>query len=75
VRSTPLVEGTTGSDGIFRLQMNPFIDSTTHVVEYPLFLVRAVLGADTAYGWLPRSEMNNAWFADSTKPFRLTLRF
>jgi hypothetical protein len=89
VEDTSLVTGTTDVNGEFIFTENPFKigydpDSPYNddysspqdsVVVHPNFLIMAVNGADTAFTWLPVTEVNNAAFTNPGDNYKKEIMF
>lgn len=76
VQEKAVVEGTSGNDGRFSFQENPFgissEDKYPWNIEYCNFLVEVSDDSKKAYAWMPINEVQNAFFDGEN--FLLTVR-
>jgi|GEM_PF-1830054 len=77
VTDTPLVSGVTDSAGEYKFKSNPFKlgNIITDEIKYGNYLIRGISAADTAYTWMPVTDVGNAWFENPNAPFRAHLVF
>ena len=74
--STPAAyAGMTGNNGEYVFTVNPFDPDTTWPLEYANFLVSAATESDTAYAWMPITDVANAWFENSQGSYRVMVHF
>jgi hypothetical protein len=73
---TPSVyTGTTDSNGEFVFSLNPYDPDNTWPLNYSNFLVSAIDSSDTAYTWMPVTEVANKWFEDVNGDYRVVVHF
>jgi len=75
VNSKPVISGYTGSEGKFVFPVNPFTLDTSEAMIYTNFLVQAIYAQDTAYAWMPISEVGSAYFANPATVYMVKLKF
>jgi len=76
--ATPVTSGTTSSSGVFTLGSNPFQPFSVGQnlpwdMAYPNFLVKVTSASKTGYGWLPLTQVGNAYFANPGAGFTLNI--
>ncbi len=76
VTPTAIMAGTSATNGLWTLPSDPFGPSLSapkwHLWR-PLVLVTASVGTQKGYAWLSLPDAGNAYFANPTAPFQLTV--
>jgi len=78
VDTIPVYSGYTNSLGKFIYSSNPFVPETTGYpwnIKYCNFLIQAIYNQDTIYEWMPLNIVQNSYFANSTEPYFLQMKF
>lgn len=75
VERYPRYDFNTDQNGSYVFYRNPYEPGTPApwLMVYPNYLVIATAGSMSGYGWMPITDVQNAWFADPTAPYRLRI--
>ncbi len=75
VDTPAVITGISNSNGEFVMTTNPYNPDDTGSAEYLNFLITAVQNNDTAYTWMPVTDIVIAWLHDPESTCRVPVQF
>lgn len=75
VDTPAVITGTTDSNGELVISQNPFNPDSQPKAKFLNFLVASAIGNETAYTWLPITDVINTWLNDPGKSFQIQIQF